>query len=265
MTLPPLSCRSWLPASALRTSAIDRLVDQMLRAWSAKWLARSDLRRIGPITRVESSALDGEGWTWFAIDDALALRIGATTSSSLVRSMLDVSDVDSPTTDADRRIVETLARKALDDLMRSLLEFHPGGGTRWTEMPAGERPPASHQWECRISLGTHATLLFAMSDDAVIAAIKGSLPRPKQRPLHSLGTALGAQTIGLSARLGCTRISLNDLANLAVGDVLILDSALADASTVTIDGRPREGLGCSVERQTDAFTLTMLQPLHGAK
>ena len=66
--------------------------------------------------------------------------------------------------------------------------------------------------------------------------------------------ALTDQSVEISARLGSARVSLKDLAELEVGDVLLLDSAPDQPSDLMVNGK-RSALSFTIVDDHDAYTL----------
>lgn len=258
-------CRSWLPAAALQTGAVEALLADVVRGWSRDWLARRSLALSGRLARTDGGVPSGDEAHWFALGEAIALSAPESARLVLARALLDAADGDTPATDDDRRLVDNLVGTALDDLRGRLSSLGGGEGERWSELSAGERPRLDDRWEVAISLGVGVPLLrLAMSNDALVAVIKGTLPRPeKAGPTSPPAAGLRGHVVEVSARVGHARVSLAELAELGAGDVIVLDSGLTDPVTLAIDARPRAGFECLVERREHGFVLEMLHSLRG--
>ena len=265
MMTDPMPCRSWLPASALQTGAVEALLGDILRGWSRDWLARGSLTLSGRLLQSDRASAIGDEIRWFVRGRSLALSVPASAQLMLVRAMLDAAEGDALTTDDDRRVADDLSRVALDDLRSRLGSFGREDDGRWTELPSGEPAELLDRWEVAISLGAGVPLLkLALSNDAVIAAIKGALPPPEaSRQVSPRRAGLLAQPVEVSARIGHARVSLADLAELGAGDVIVLDAGLDDPATLAIDARPRPDFACSVERRDQGFALQLLTSLRG--
>lgn len=242
------------------------MLGDILRSWSQTWLARRTLRASARLARSTGTPILGDDVEWFTLDEAIGLGVPSATRTVLVRAMLDASAQDGLDTDADCRLVDDLVRAALDDLMNRLgdLAGAPAAG-RWTLLPGHQSPDLAESWECAISMDAGTTLLrLELAEVAVIEMVRGALPAPRtDRPPMPIAEALDRQSVALSAAIGAATLSLADLSGLSAGDVIVLDSVIAGACRLAVDGTATSARGM-VERQDAAFTLTLLQPLHGS-
>jgi flagellar motor switch/type III secretory pathway protein FliN len=78
------------------------------------------------------------------------------------------------------------------------------------------------------------------AEEALVARwIRNALPPPPARSaLATIAHALADQQIAVSAAVGRCRISTSDLAELAPGDVLILDQTLGEPVALAVNRQP---------------------------
>jgi len=256
------TCHRWLPDSALQASGLDAEIGDAVRAWSQKWFAGANWRTQGNLTALASPPADRV----LLLDNDLALTIGSGAKEALAGAMLDRAVVREELTDTDRTLIDGLVQACIDDLGTRIGQiFRLATDARWSEASTAtsaiDRPRG-----CAIAgEQRRAPIHLLVAADLVVEhARRGVPPAVSAGGLTPLPEALGEQPIDVAACLGACTLAYGDVAQLAVGDVLILDRALDAPLGLALDGRPLASGRCVVASGDDGFHLEIIEPLSRA-
>ncbi len=261
-----MACRTWLPSGALGGGAVDRLLAETSAQWSDHWFARRLMRRVGESAMLDRTELGRvRDLQLRYVEAGLALALEDDARMVVARMMLDEPSDRAARTEADEELVERLAAACVDDLCARLAQaFGLGRSPAWRRGGIDALPFAE---ACVFALGPsdNAPTIRVLIGHELAAGIVRSSARPgrKPAPLRPLAEALARQDVGLSAVVGRCEISLGELAGLAAGDVLVLDSATDGSLPLAIDGVARSGR-CAVEQENGRLRLKIMQPLTGS-
>lgn len=240
----------WLPANAVADAAQALQIRQAIADWSAKWLGSGSATLSGTEAAARDVRIPG---TASELDDGLTLVMPEDASAIVGRMMFGVPE-GLPTT-ADVAAISACADKALVDLKQRLAQLVglPRDSV-WRECDGAGGP--GHLF--RVRLGQELQpLVIVVSDRLLVGGIKARLrPVAASTPLGSLADGLVPQMVTMSALLGSCRLSTRELAELAEGDVVVLDQGLNDVVPIAIDGMPQTA-GCRVAASDDNLDLTL--------
>ena len=228
--------RDWLPDDVIAHEVVREAVEQAIAQWSARWF-------VGPYAGVASIILasgdlrqENDEMGWRRYRSGIAVRGSRQALSRLVERALDVSAEISTVTQADRHVLQALERTILEGLTEEIEQaFDLPGALR--QEPLRIRDPLADDGGLVICLSEPSGregLSLAVPVDIAVRKIKSHLgPAPRRSEvLQPLAAALGGVSLGLEARVGRVELSLSELTELAVGDVLVLDRALDQAVDV---------------------------------
>jgi hypothetical protein len=203
----------WLPKNAFDPAAIKAVFAAPIAAWSNAWFARlaaapSQLR---PIRATASQTMQIRG-------EHVRLELTGIGKRQLLECALDVDLNDAPRSDCDNHLLDALLVDILNDLVNRLDGALEGEAYDST----GDAVTLS------VSLGTVDVLEFDMAVPLLVPLLKAYLGGPSDSaiPLGSRSAALRATKVVAHGCLGNANISLDDLNQLAVGDVLVVDRRL---------------------------------------
>ncbi|HEY4116132.1 MAG TPA: FliM/FliN family flagellar motor C-terminal domain-containing protein [Rhizomicrobium sp.] len=137
----------------------------------------------------------------------------------LLEAALNVDLSESPLREGDRRLLDALAEKIIDDLAAHL--------------EAALKPPAGEQEKTLrvvIAAGANELVVVRATEDALVPLIKAQCSKVRETsaaPSNRL-LALRQTPIVAHAHLGQAEVALADLDGLCIGDVLVLDAAVSD-------------------------------------
>lgn len=225
--------REWLPWGVLSHDSVRQTLEQGIAQWNGLWfvtpaIAVADLRP----TMTDSRA-DSEGTGWRVYRAALGVRVARGALPRLVGRALDLRPDVTGQTGADLRLLAVFEDKLLESLIETLERAF---GVAGVLKPVPERPADAfgELGGILVSLvepSGRDVLTLAIPVEIVFRHIKSVLKRPtgKGETLRPLGEALSDVRIPLEAQIGKVELTLAELGELAVGDVLVLDRRVDEA------------------------------------
>lgn len=234
--------REWLPLEIAGHASLRATMSGVAQAWSEHWFAH---RRaiVGVIDAVAGGALVGDSSRSWRRHGAV-LAINTPVGGARLAGWLLDADWDPLLTGlAEQLILETLETAVLGDLCERVrkalgLTDSASGEPQTTLDPLG--PDGGAVAELK-EAGGGLALRIAIPLAALAAARKSDMPArtPRTRPVETRLAALGQTMIEAQAGLGSVELSLEDLQNLAPGDVLVLNTRLDGLALLTVEGTAR--------------------------
>ena len=228
-----VNVRDWLPWGVLSLEAVRETLEQAVAQWSAEWFVASGVVVAGVRATMSASRPDGDGTGWRVYRTVVAVRGGRPALSRLVNRALDLRSEAVDPTPADRRLLAGLEEKILDGLAETL-ERAMGVAGRPKSVADRPEDPLDDDGGLLVSLAEPSgreVLVVAIPAGVVFGYAKAALGRPAgpKCPLQPMATALADVRIPFEARIGKVELTLSELNELAVGDVLVLDRPLDQA------------------------------------
>ena len=217
---PSSSAKCWLPGGAVLPERIKPHLERAVAQWSAHWFVEAQAA-ISPAFQDDWPDA-GSGVLWRSVPSSACLCLTATGQAGLAAAMLGASVPHGPLPESDRSVVSKLASSCAEDLVSRVHMLAVPGAAR---PPVGRDPLDAGGWSWwEISFGAGRRLLkLAVDPMAMVGLVRQSLPQGPKMEIKPVRKALGAQPVGIAAALGSCAISLADLKQLSVGDVLVLD------------------------------------------
>jgi flagellar motor switch/type III secretory pathway protein FliN len=136
-----------------------------------------------------------------------------------------------------------LEEEALRHLAREILATARAQMASFERVPLGIRQAAlAHHALASITLGeADATFSVALDPHLVAATLPPQAAFRHDERVESRRVAIAEETVAVEAMLGQTEVSIRDLAQLAVGDVIVMDELLSDSASLQIQGGGRVG------------------------
>jgi flagellar motor switch/type III secretory pathway protein FliN len=225
-----ISTSRWLPPDALSPERVQPLLARIVDAWSGHWFAGA--------RAAEAAAFRDNGpreTGWRSLPNVASIALTADASAAIAGAMIGATVPRANLRPGDRTIVEHLASTCADDLLRRLGEI-ASPGSRAVEIARGQMDlPDCSWWELLVGPEKRRVKL-ALARSTMIELIRRQLPAPDNRPLQSRRKGLAGQRIAIDAELGRCPISLADLQDLSIGDVLIVDRSTNTPVDVRVNG-----------------------------
>ena len=211
--------REWLPANLVSIDRINTALSPCLHAWSADWLARS---AASPDVRLPALlAFDAlEHAAHFSGAHHIRLALPAIGKRYLLEALLDESLAGKALTPTDYQLLDGLAGRAMNDLAERL--------GRLFQAQAATDPTTQ---ELAIDVNGHeiCRMLYPVDGMAILMRQEFVRTASSAIPLVSRRHALAACAVEVDAILGSVRLTVDDLHDLEIGDVLVLDRPLEQA------------------------------------
>lgn len=237
----------WLPAAAIARAVGDVPVRRVVAEWAVAWFVGAS-----PTVRPASGPVEmpaaGASWT----SDGLVLTIGAEVDEVLGNLVFGAIPPDATT--GDRIAIASVVAACLGDLRARLAKAI--GGANVAAWRAGDVEPA-RRWQWRVDVGRAAALHVAVEEAWIVRRACAALPQAAAVALVPLPDALASQRIDVAALVGRSRLTTVELAQLADGDVVVLDRALDAAAPLAVDGVAGP-LRCAIVEHDDHLTLTLV-------
>ncbi|MEH3123283.1 MAG: FliM/FliN family flagellar motor C-terminal domain-containing protein [Sphingomonas phyllosphaerae] len=234
----------WLPAAAIARAVDDVPVRRVVAEWAAAWFVGAS-PKVRPASGPVEMPVAGTSWA----SEGLVLTIGAEMDEVLGDLVFGAIPPDATT--GDRTAIASVVAACLGDL-RARLAKAIGSGAAW----AGDVEPA-RRWQWRVDVGRAAALHVAVEEAWIVRRACAALPQAAAVPLVPLADALASQRIDVAALVGRSRLTTVELAQLADGDVVVLDRALDAAAPLAVDGVAGP-LRCAIVEHDDHLTLTLV-------
>ena len=205
----------WLPREALRESAVTAVVAAPVEEWSHRWFVDREITT--SVLRQENA--DGASSPKPALrfqKPGLLVELPPRGKRHLLEALLDVELTTETLSEGDRHVLDVLAGEVAEDLAASLAK------------DLGNVESGGDQVRIAIAIAENNVLQVSIAQHGLVPLVKRNLGRTV-RPHGPLGNRLKAiHPTRLIARgvLGRVELTVTELKDLAVGDVLILDRSL---------------------------------------
>ena len=232
--------REWLPCDVLTHGVVRESVGQAVAAWSARWFTGpcASVAAMKYATGDPRNEKDETGWRIYRT--AVAVRGTRQAFSRMVDRALDIEALPAELSEADRLLLASFGRAMIEDLVAELEHAFAIPGEMKSE-PEKVADPLRDAGGLVVSLADPAgrdILTLAVPADVVVPSVKAHLGPAVRRTenLPPLSEPLRAVTMAVEARVGRVELTLAELNELAVGDVLILDRRLEQTVDVAHAG-----------------------------
>lgn len=223
----------WLPVSAFADERLHRLLASAVLDWSRRWFAAETLElelvphdKSGARLSAGNQSWQRYGSPWaFAFTDA-PLALGLIAAGAPADPL--------PLLDGDTELLTGLGEVIvadLDHVLANAINADPGSGS-----PAAcDKPHDAVEFVIRRRTG-NALLVIAISRSALVASRKSLIASPQRAFVaEQIAAAVSNERVGFTARLGTASLTLGEARNLAVGDVLVLDTRLDGEVAIECD------------------------------
>jgi flagellar motor switch/type III secretory pathway protein FliN len=201
----------WLPRDAFTEDAVRPALDQVLLAWSERWFAQA--RAV--ITAVQPSSEKPRMVQSLQVkSDASQAELPGRGKRVLLEAALGTDLSGLALTECDHRVLDDFVLAAVKDLLAALDAMAESG-----DSPA-----------LCVTLGLEGRELvnITLPANALIPAMKAAMDGVRARGAAPKSRIEGLKSVKLVAQglLGTANVSLDELRDLAVGDVVVLDNSL---------------------------------------
>jgi len=224
----------WLPTEALKPAHFERAMTGLVADWASHWISkakpncRTRLREIGS---PEPGRLAWRRW-----GEDCSISIDQSGRRALAEAMLERQVTAESIKPADRPLFDDLTDRCLDDLIGRLSWLIDQERNPTVE----EGEPNFHggiSWEIGLKR-SGSTIGLTVHRPALVRWRKALAPAAVKPALGSTGRALAGQQLRVDIHAGQGPLSLAELENLAIGDVVVLDCPVEASLELMVGGRP---------------------------
>lgn len=244
------SLRDWLPAEAAERSAVRAPIEEVVAQWSSHWVARGELSLSHWALAAEARA----DAAWRDCGGGLQVNCSTRAAARLAGLALDARPEQDELNDRDRKLLASLSRRIVDDLAHRVRQRL--GAERDVVSPADRRITAV------VSEGVDAILQLSIPVPLLTGLCRRTLPTPRAptTPLASRLAAAAPTTLRLEATLGAVTLSLAEVRDLAVGDILVLDRTVSEPADLSLS-RSEAPVARGTLTETEGHVALILQPV----
>lgn len=253
--------RDWLPPGVAAHASVRASLTVAVEAWAEYWFARWR-PTVGAIDTVGSGALGQDsGRSWRRHGTSLCVNRPAGEALSLTAWLVDAVWDPLLLNAAERLIIDELETVLLTDFCRRL-EITLGVSATAPSAPEVLPDPLGPDGGAVVEVkegGGGLALRVAIPLAVLAAARKRALPAraTPARPVESRLAALGKTEVRAEVRLGSAQLSLEDLQNLAPGDVVVLNTKLDGLALLAIEDTAKPFAHCRISNTKGQLSMTL--------
>ncbi len=236
MTGRASAARPWLPETALTAPRTAETISGLIGDWTRNWFATPALFATAHWAQLPSAADRGGDWSAARpISPHLKLQCRTDAGDIVGRSLLPLPAVNSLSQAKDRELLRSVGNDILADLANRLERFAVS-----LDGPAtvfGDTCDALCLFLALEDDGGNAVVRL-LADNAFLVELarRNAKPRREEFPLIGPADAMADVTVECGALLGRANLPYRDVYDLAVGDVLILDTRHDAAADLLVNG-----------------------------
>jgi hypothetical protein len=233
------------------------LVKEIVAQWSGHWLAAAKISLVPLPANAELVRQKALHHCWLHAGEFSALGWSDEQMHILSGQMIGGMRGNAPVRVADRQILDRLGNRALEDLLERLLS---AVGEDNKAMRSMEKSIAANEsewrwWRLGINRQTPC-LMLGLSQSLMRKLARAALPPVSQPELAPVKVGLAKQQVAVGSHIGHCVLNLDEISNLAIGDLLILDQRADQLFDLTVAGLSAKQK-CSLE-QDDAGTVLII-------
>lgn len=224
----PARATPWLPASCLTARRAAEPFERIVKAWGEEWFSANAWQVLGTWDAVgQPDASD-----WAVLRDAARLRVKGRPKAmhALALALLDAKEP-AKRTDQDVRLMRRVASRALDDLQGRIEDSLGSAPSQSGSYPA--ESGATYTLLIGVVGGAQLAVECAAAD--LVQIVRQTFPtKTMTDQLDLRDDAFDEATVTVGASLGQASLSIEQLEQLEVGDILVLDRILDAPAQLTI-------------------------------
>ena len=246
----------WLPDTALKSKRVYQAIEACAADWLEIWAAKESSIKIAPSRRVDGQNAQ---FSESKAKGGIAIEYRSDRSTDLAGILLgrQIGPKDIRT-QKDGELVKRLINEALSDLLAHLNKALPMPGTE-----AGNVGGEDQGLELTMTLSGIEHLIRVTVDHSVLLehALRNSRPPRQSSPFTARAVAVSEQTLCMNALVGRTKLELGELAEIGVGDVLVLDRSTGQHLDLMLNNRVRGADSACLSLDNGRLTLSIERPV----
>lgn len=254
--------QAWLPDSCLEDRNIAQLFASIVKLWCDNWFVSAKWSVADRWLKVAKSDEGAEKLIYAFELGGLSCHFSERGKPAIIEAMLDISLDKERRGKSDLRLFDCLSEKLLKDLQNRLLLLENAQGTA---PPSSEyyAPVKARDYKLTISDKTKRAMIVLHADRQYLVQAASALAPPARSlgQVAARSEAIERTQVNVGARLGGASLPLSDIANLGLGDVIALDTAVGDHLGLTIDGVETARSAIAVLPQQENIVLQITRSL----
>lgn len=251
---------SWLPRDALTPSSFERAIKSLVGEWGRHWFAKVEAKCRIKLREI-ANAEPGET-SWRSCSGEFGISVDGAGRLAVAEAMLDRKISGSAIQSADQPILTDIADRCLDDLLArvsKIVALASNLDVSWEAVAA----EGAMSWDIGLRDG-RAGLTLVVSRATLVRWRKLIVPSAELVTLGRIHEALLPQPVALSLEVGQGSLTLADLDQLAIGDVVLLDRGVDAPLGLLAAGRPT-GITAALRQDGTQTTIEILEPKRTSK
>ena len=242
--------REWLPPAALTGEPALEAANEVIRAWSRRWFSNAAVTAAHLEVRARARAGTGDEWRDFG---EAAVRAEPRSALRLARLAMGLQSEPPSLNDNERCVALALADQVVGDLAAMFLEA-AGAGSREARGGLSEEVIS-----LAIVEGRDRLVDVALAASAAVRLRKSrlGLPSKPREAFGSLADEIAPARIEATVELGQAALTLRELRDLAVGDIIVLERSIAGGATVVARQSQLDIARGRVSRIGESLTLSL--------
>lgn len=245
----------WLPKDALTPASFERAIKSLVDEWGRHWFAtvqancRIKLREIGNAEPSETS--------WRSCSGEFGISVAGAGRIAIAEAMLERTISGSAIQTADQPILTDITDRCLDDLLARISKIAALDCNLDVSSKAVAAKDAM-SWDIGLREG-RTGLTLVISRGALVRWRRSFAPSAELPMLGRIQAALLPQPVALSLEVGRGSLTLAELDQLAIGDVVLLDRGVDAPLGLLAAGRPT-GITAALRQDGTQTTIEILEP-----
>lgn len=239
----------WLPPGCIESAAVARPFADAVAQWAEHWFAAEPWSAVGG-WQSDDAVASGGGWT--ALRSAPQLTLLGTDRAALrtASAVLGLPE-QQRYTEADLRVLRRLASRVFDDLeqrIAALVGIHGGGASGF---------PA--QYVLMIGPGDSPVIALRCNAAQLIPVARRAFPALLDKTaLADRLSACDDHRVPIAAVLGSANLTIEQIAQFEVGDVIVLDQSSDDPVPLAIADNPT-AMRCLLGERSGQIILEVME------
>jgi flagellar motor switch/type III secretory pathway protein FliN len=242
----------WLPETCLTSLRAAQPMARVIDGWASEWFRNDPWQVLGGWDEVPHT--DAGQFALIRRAGSMEIRGGSEVQTTLALAILGAGD-QPPANANDLAVLRQLGGRVLDDLEMRIKELGDGLGAARPATPTQGFPRVFS-----ILIGTLGQARLAIECRAadLVQMARGTFPTSHvDAPLANRISVRDTISVSVAVSLGTASISLKDLGDLEVGDLLLLDSKPDAPTRLMVEGR-KSALAFSISEAGNSCILEYL-------
>lgn len=231
--------RPWLPETAYCSNRIKPILDRAIDDWSARWFPESTKFSATQLIEGLARKIGGKEQCFSIFGGQLAITKSAEMDAQICQELLGYDQHQVTISPGDQIVLDEIAKASIEDLKQELcMMFDVAYRSADSSAELTSAPFNQHLWSCKVKdVSGKIEFSLALGKDMVIESVKSRIPATSgKEALSQRLQSIGNVRVKVGAHVGTSKLTVSEMTQLEVGDVLVLDKDLESPMNLTING-----------------------------